>query len=97
MPLTEKELLYATQIAYYDFDQNLINELATQNNGVPPTLQDILAKDKELFNPDDTKNQSTIYSQLWKNWEKAKEDHGVGSLQEIRAQTALGRYDEMQS
>lgn len=56
MPLTEKELLYATQIAYYDFDQNLINELATQNNGVPPTLQDILAKDKELFNPDDTKN-----------------------------------------
>lgn len=97
MPLTEKELLYATQIAYYDFDQNLINELATQNNGVPPTLQDILAKDKELFNPDDTKNQSTIYSQLWKNWEKAKEDHGVGSLQEIRAQTALGRYDEMQN
>ena len=32
MPLTEKELLYATQIAYYDFDQSLIDELTARRS-----------------------------------------------------------------
>ena len=97
MSLTEKELLYATQIAYYDFDQGLIDELTVQNDGVSPTLQDILNEDRIRFREDDPSNPSTIYGKFVKTRVDALENHGEGSLQEIRAQTALGRYDEMQN
>ena len=97
MPLTEKELLYATQIAYYDFDQDLIDELTVQNGGVSPTLQDILEEDWNQSKKDDLVNPSTIYGKLSKTLRKARDDHGIGSLEEIRAQTALNRYDEMKN
>ena len=46
---TEEELLIATQIAYYNFDPAIINELTYENNGYSPTLQKILERDRAIF------------------------------------------------
>lgn len=90
MPLTEKELLYATQIAYYDFDQGLIDELTVQNGGVSTTLQDILKENRSLSNEDDLDNRSTIYGRLFKTLTDAQNNHGAGSLEAIRGPDCIG-------
>ena len=57
---TEEELLLATQIAYYNFDPEMIAELTAKNNGYSPTLQQILLEDYKNYNND---VKSTIYEE----------------------------------
>jgi len=55
---TEEELLLATQIAYYNFDPEMIAELTAKNNGYSPTLQQILEEDYRKYERD---SKGTIY------------------------------------
>lgn len=58
---TEEELLLVTQIAYYNFDIDVIAQLTQENGGNPPTLQRLLQYDKALF---DSKQEGTIYEKF---------------------------------
>ncbi len=88
MPYTEKELLYATQIAYYDFDPEMISELTDSNGGHAPTLQDILECDYNV------KESDSIYKRL-ENTLKTEQGKDPNSLETQRATVALQRYNEM--
>lgn len=88
MPYTEKELLYATQIAYYDFDSEVIAELTANNGGRAPTLQEILMYDRKIEDGD------SIYLKLQATL-KAEEEKDPNSLETRRAKVAIDRYNEI--
>lgn len=74
---TEKELLYVTQIAYYNFDPELIDELKSQNDGENPTLQEILQEDFNHYLYGKNK-EDTIYAQTCVNEAEAKPEEYQG-------------------
>ena len=76
---TEKELLYVTQIAYYDFDPEMIDELRNQNGGENPTLQQILEKDFDLYKyGSEQEKGQTIYAQWCDNDSKINPENYQG-------------------
>lgn len=95
---SEEELLIATQIAYYNFDPVIINELTYENNGYFPTLQMILDRDKKIYdaqkkNPDTYPGIKTIYEErCCLNPNEAPSEYDIE-----RVDVARKRYESIKS
>lgn len=95
---TEEELLIATQIAYYNFDPAIINELTYENNGYSPTLQMILDRDKQIF--DAQKSDPSAYPGIKTIYEERcyLDPNKTSSAYDIeRTDAARERYESIKS